>query len=210
MTTISFARGAPCPEALSGELIAESAAAALRDDATRILSYGTGHGYPPLRELLGQQYGVPADRVLITNGSLQGFVFLLETALQQGARVAVEAPTYLGALQAFQAYQPEFLSVPIDQDGMQVDRLEEVLRRGPKFLYVLPNFQNPTGATLVLERRRRLVELAGRWGVPVVEDDPYGQLRYHGEHLPPLVQLASSERTPPGCGAPMGSGSGRA
>ena len=98
----------------------------------------------------------------------------------------------MGAIQAFSAYQPEFVTVPVDADGLCVDQVEQVLRSGPKFLYVLPNFQNPAGVTMSLERRTRLVELAAHYGVPIVEDDPYGQLRYEGEHLPPLVKVDAS------------------
>ncbi len=109
--------------------------------------------------------------------------------MNPGDRILTESPTYLGALQAWSAYQADYLTVPVDDDGLDVDRLEAQLRGGPKFLYVLPNFQNPAGVTLSLERRRRLVELANHYGAPIVEDDPYGQLRYEGEHLPPIVQI---------------------
>ncbi len=106
-----------------------------------------------------------------------------QTAYQPGDRVLVEAPTYLGALQAFNVYGAEYLSVPSDDDGMRTDLLEKPLRSGPKFMYVLPNFHNPGGTTLTEGRRHELVLLADRYGVPIVEDDPYGQLRYEGEHL---------------------------
>jgi 2-aminoadipate transaminase len=106
-----------------------------------------------------------------------------------GDRILVEAPTYLGALQAWNAYEAEYITVPMDEDGMVTDELEAALRTGPKFIYVLPNFQNPTGVTLSLERRHKLVELADRYGVPIIEDDPYGQLRFEGEHLPSVVTL---------------------
>jgi 2-aminoadipate transaminase len=101
----------------------------------------------------------------------------------------VEKPTYVGALQAWDAYQAEYITVPLDENGLQTEALETALRGGPKFVYVLPNFHNPTGVTLALDRRRQLVELAERYGVPLIEDDPYGQLRYEGQHLPPLVVL---------------------
>jgi 2-aminoadipate transaminase len=101
----------------------------------------------------------------------------------------VESPTYLGALQAWNAYGAEYVPVPSDEDGMITDELEGKLRTGPKFIYVLPNFQNPTGVTLSLERRYKLVELADRYGVPIIEDDPYGQVRFEGDHLPSVVDL---------------------
>jgi 2-aminoadipate transaminase len=119
--------------------------------------------------------------------------------INQGDHIVVESPTYLGALQAWNAYGAQYIAVPSDENGMDVDKLEEALRIGPKFIYVLPNFQNPSGTTLSLERRKKLVELADRYGVPIVEDDPYGQLRFEGEHLPSLVWLDSQFRGDNGC-----------
>lgn len=129
------------------------------------------------------------ENVLITSGSQQALDLLGKVFINRGDRVLVKSPTYLGALQAWNAYGAEYVEVPFDENGMQVDTLEEALRMGPKFIYVLPNFQNPTGVTLSLERRKALIELADRYGVPLVEDDPYGQLRYEGEHIPPVVVL---------------------
>jgi 2-aminoadipate transaminase len=137
------------------------------------------------------RYGIhvtPAN-ILITTGAQQALDLVGKLFINPGDRVLTEEPTYLGAIQAFNAYQAQYLSVPIDDDGMDMDKLEEALRAGPKFLYVLPNFQNPAGVTLSLERRWRLVELAAHYGTPIIEDDPYGQLRYEGDHLPPLVQI---------------------
>jgi 2-aminoadipate transaminase len=108
--------------------------------------------------------------------------------------VLVERPTYLGALQAWAAYQARYLTVDVDDDGSLPEEMEASLRAGPKFIYALPNFQNPTGVTLSLDRRRRLVTLADHYGVPILEDDPYGQLRYEGEHLPSLVALDAEYR----------------
>lgn len=193
---ISFARGAPCAEALSGDLIAECAARALAEDATRILSYGTGHGYPPLRDVLGEEHGVPAERVMITNGSLQGFVFLLESALSPGDLVAVEAPTYDRALLQLELHGMRILPIPVEDDGMSVDALAEACEAGdvPKLLYTIPNFQNPSGATMSLAKREALVELAERHDFLVLEDDPYGKLRFEGEALPGLFELGDPER----------------
>jgi 2-aminoadipate transaminase len=158
------------------------------------LQYSTTEGYPPLREMLVRhmdRYGIQVgpNNVLITSGSQQALDLVGKLFLNPGDRVLTEAPTYIGAIQAFTSYQAQCLTVPIDDDGLRVDLLEEALRAGPKFIYVLPNFQNPAGVTLSLERRRALVELASRYGTPIVEDDPYGQLRYEGEHVPPLVEL---------------------
>lgn len=191
---ISFAGGLPAPEVFPCDEIKAACGRVLEQHAGLALQYGATEGYRPLRELLVRhmaRYGIEVtpEMVLVTAGAQSGLDLIGKLLINPGDHVAVEAPTYLGALQAFQAYQPEFLTVPVDDDGMRVDRLEEVLRHGPKFIYVLPNFQNPAGTTLSLERRRCLVELASRWGVPIVEDDPYGQLRYEGAHLPPLVEI---------------------
>jgi 2-aminoadipate transaminase len=114
--------------------------------------------------------------------------------INRGDRILVESPTYLGALQAWNAYGAEYASVPMDENGMVTDALEDTLRIGPKFIYALPNFQNPTGATLSLKRRQELVRLASQYGVPIIEDDPYGQLRYEGEDLPPIELIDSENR----------------
>ena len=191
---ISFAGGLPAPEVFPRDEIAAAAARVLRDQGQTALQYAATEGYLPLRELLVRQmarYGIkvtPAN-VLITSGSQQGLDLIGRLFVNPGDRILTESPTYLGALQAWSAYQADYLTVPIDDLGIDVDQLEAQLRAGPKFLYILPNFQNPAGVTLSLERRRRLVELANHYGAPIVEDDPYGQLRYEGEHLPPLVQL---------------------
>lgn len=193
---ISFGGGLPAPEAFPRVEIAEAAARVLERDGREALQYGTTEGYPPLRELIVRhmgRYGIkvtPAN-VLITCGSQQALDLIGKLMIDAGDRVLVEDPTYLGAIQAFGAYQPQYLTVPLDDDGLDVDHLEQQLRAGPKFAYVLPNFHNPAGVTLSLERRRRLVELASHYGVPLLEDDPYGQLRYEGEHLPPIVVLDS-------------------
>ena len=195
-TSISFARGAPCPEALSGDLIGSATTAALAADATRILSYGTGHGYPPLREVIGQTHGVPADRVFITNGSLQGFVFLLDSMFGPGDVLAVEAPTYDRALLQAKLHGVDLLPVAVDDDGLDVDALAAACAAGrvPKLLYTIPNFQNPSGATVSLDKRHALIALAERYDFPILEDDPYGLLRFEGEHLPSIESLGGTER----------------
>ena len=191
---ISFAGGLPAPEVFPLEEVRAATDRVLRDHGTTALQYTTTEGYRPLRELLVRhmsRYGVEVrpENVLITSGSQQALDLIGKLLINPGDRVLTEAPTYLGALQAFNAYQADYLPVPIDDDGMDVDALEEQLRGGPKFVYALPNFQNPAGVTLSLGRRRRLVGRAAHYGIPIVEDDPYGQLRYEGEHLPSLVKL---------------------
>jgi 2-aminoadipate transaminase len=191
---ISFGGGLPAPEVFPVDQIADATARVLRDLGTTALQYGTTEGYLPLREMIARhtsRYGldITPDNILITSGSQQALDLLGKVFINRGDRILVESPTYLGALQAWNAYGAEYVSVSSDEDGMITDALEEELRAGPKFIYVLPNFQNPTGVTLAMERRKKLIELADRYGVPVVEDDPYGQLRFEGEHLPALVVL---------------------
>ena len=191
---ISFAGGLPAPEVFPIEAIRAATERVLSDWGTSALQYTTTEGYRPLRELLVRhmsRYGVKVgpENVLITSGSQQALDLIGKLLINPGDRVLTEAPTYLGALQAFNAYQADYLSVPIDDDGMDMDALELQLRGGPKFVYALPNFQNPAGVTMSLPRRRRLVERAAALGIPIVEDDPYGQLIYEGEHLPSLVKL---------------------
>ncbi len=138
--------------------------------------------------------GRKPDNILITSGSQQALDFAGRLFINRGDYIVVESPTYLGALQAWNAYGAQYIPVRTDENGMIVDELEAALRIGPKFIYVLPNFQNPSGVTLSLERRIKLIELADKYGVPIIEDDPYGQLRYEGEHIPSLVSLDSKFR----------------
>jgi 2-aminoadipate transaminase len=196
---ISFAGGLPAAEAFPLAEVEAACHHVLSEHGRTALQYGATEGYLPLRELLVRhmsRYGVQAtpDNVLITCGAQQGLDLVGRLLINPGDHVVTEEPTYLGALQAFTSNQAQYLPVPIDGEGMGLAGLEDALRRGPKFVYVLPNFQNPAGVTLSLERRHRIVELASHYGAPIVEDDPYGQLRYEGEHLPPLVRLASEGR----------------
>ena len=191
---ISFAGGLPAPEVFPVEEVREATDRVLRDHGSTALQYTTTEGYRPLRELLVRHMGrygveVKPENVLVTSGSQQALDLIGKLLINPGDRVLTEAPTYLGALQAFNVYQADYLPVPIDDDGMDLRALEEQLRGGPKFVYALPNFQNPAGVTMSLARRRRLVERTAALGIPIVEDDPYGQLRYEGEHLPSLVKL---------------------
>jgi DNA-binding transcriptional MocR family regulator len=192
VATISFARGAPAPECLPGELLAEAAAAALGRDATTILSYGTAPGYQPLREWIGERHGVPASRVLLTNGSLQGFVFLAEHLVAQGkTRVLVESPTYDRPLLILRKLGAEIVPLALDDDGLDPAALERALDDGPEpaFLYTIPTFQNPSGLTLSTERRKRVAEIAAARNLLVLEDDPYGLIRFDGEPEPSLFSL---------------------
>jgi DNA-binding transcriptional MocR family regulator len=187
---ISFARGVPAPECLAVEELAECARAALERDGRAILSYGPGGGYGPLREWLAERHGVEPGRVVVTSGSLQGFVFLAEQLVRPGTRVLVETPTYDRPLKILTRLGAEIVGVPMDEDGLVPDELPE---GDFAFLYTIPTFQNPSGRTLSLERRRRLAALARERGLLVLEDDPYGLVRYEGEPLPSLFELAEGE-----------------
>src|SRR4051795_12507326 len=161
MAPISFARGVPAPECLAVDDLADSARAALERDGRTILSYGPSPGYGPLREWLAARHGVDVSRSFITNGSLQGFVFLAQR-LAAGRRVLVERPTYDRPLKILRELGAEVVPVAMDDEGLDPDALEAALRYGepPAFLYTIPTFQNPSGRTLSTARRRRVVELA--------------------------------------------------
>ena len=196
---ISFAGGLPAPDVFPVEQVNEACNRVLSDFGPQALQYSTTEGFVPLREMLVSMtdrggMGVNLDNIIITTGSQQALDLLGKTFINPGDRILVESPTYLGALQAWNAYGAEYIPVPLDEQGMVPDALEEALRKGPKFIYVLPNFQNPTGVTLSLERRKILVELADKYGIPIVEDDPYSKLRYEGEDIPPIVLLDSQYR----------------
>jgi 2-aminoadipate transaminase len=184
---ISFARGVPAPECLAVDELADCARAALERDGRTILSYGPGGGYGPLREELAARHGVKPSRVLITSGSLQGFVFLAEQLVKPGTRVLVEAPTYDRPLKILARLGAEVVAVPMDDEGL----IPEGLPVGDfAFLYTIPTFQNPSGRTMSEARRRRLTELAAERGLLVLEDDPYGLVRYEGEPLPGVFELS--------------------
>jgi DNA-binding transcriptional MocR family regulator len=197
MAPISFARGAPAPECLDPALVGDCARAALEVDGITILSYGTGGGYAPLRELLAERHGVEPGRVFLTTGGLQGFVFYaaVQLALRPG-RVLVEAPTYDRPLKILARDGAEVVTIPMDDEGLDLDALEAELKKGGpiSFLYTIPTFQNPSGRTIGVERRRRLAEIAAEHDLPILEDDPYGRVRYDGEPLPAIHELEGGER----------------
>jgi 2-aminoadipate transaminase len=192
---ISFARGIPAPECLPVAELADCAKAALERDGLVALSYGSTLGYGSLREWIAERHGVEPERVLVTNGSLQAFHFVLECFGARG-RVVVERPTYDRPLGVLAAAGAEVASVPVDDDGLDVDDLGRMLDDGSPtaVLYTIPTFQNPTGSTLSLERRRALAALAGERGLPVLEDDPYGLVRFEGEPLPTVFELEGGEQ----------------
>jgi DNA-binding transcriptional MocR family regulator len=197
MPPISFARGAPAPACLDAELLASCATAALERDGATILSYGPGGGYGPLRELLAERHGVDPARVFATTGGLQGFVlYATVQLLRRPGRVLVEAPTYDRPLKLLRWQGVDVVGIPMDDEGLDPGALEAELARGGdvSFLYTIPTFQNPSGRTLGEERRRRIVELSAEHDLHVLEDDPYGLVRYAGAPIPSIHSLEGGER----------------
>jgi 2-aminoadipate transaminase len=189
METISFARGVPAPECLPVEELADCAREVLERDGASVLSYGSSAGYGPLRGWIAERHGVDPARVLVTNGSLQGMVFLAERFA--GERVLVEAPTYDRPLKILAARGVETTPIAMDDEGLDLDALARSLESGkkPAFLYTIPTFQNPSGRTLSEDRRQLLVELVREQELLVLEDDPYGLVRFDGKAPPTLFEL---------------------
>ncbi|MGE3269664.1 MAG: PLP-dependent aminotransferase family protein [Chloroflexota bacterium] len=192
---ISLAGGLPAPELFPVDEYRRAFEWVLESNGTAALQYGPSEGFKPLRELLAARMtsmGIPAeaDEVLITNGSQQGLDLVGKIFLNPGDAVCLENPSYMGAIQAFDSYQAEYVIVPMDDDGMKAEELDGILRRHPaKFIYALPNFQNPSGRWMSTERRKILVETAQKHGIPIIEDDPYGELRFEGEARPSLRSM---------------------
>jgi 2-aminoadipate transaminase len=193
---VSLAGGMPFVEGLPTADILEAVRAVLDEHGAGALQYGGGQGHVELRERLvalmaEEALEADVDDVVVTTGAQQALDLVGKIFIDPGDPIVVEAPAYVGALSAFSAYQPRFLTIEIDDEGMIVDRLEEALVRGerPKFVYTVPNFGNPAGVTMSLERRFRLVGLCLEAGVPIVEDNPYGMLRFEGDPLPCLRSL---------------------
>ncbi len=195
---ISFSGGMPDVNRVPASAAANAAHDAVIHEGAAALQYGSSEGRPQTRSLICELMAeigvrVTADDVVVTAGAQQALDLLAKTFLDPGDIVITEGPTYVGALQAFSAYQPDIRCIPMDEHGMRVDLLEDELkklgRQGAKFIYTIPNFQNPAGVTLSAKRRRRLLELAREYDIPVVEDDPYGRLRFEGGHMKPLRAL---------------------
>jgi 2-aminoadipate transaminase len=191
---ISFAGGLPSPATFPVERIRQACNDILASNPSAALQYGPTEGYLPLREWVAERYSnngvnVSVDQVLITTGSQQGLDLLGKVLIDVGSRVLVETPTYLGALQAFSLAEPQFVSVPSDDDGVIPSQLTPELTAGARFMYCLPNFQNPTGRRLPTQRRHELTRLASDAGVLLLEDDPYGALSYSGQQLPTLFSM---------------------
>jgi 2-aminoadipate transaminase len=196
-TVISFARGVPSPDLLPVAELHHAAARALDADPAGALAYGDGAGYGPLRRWIGERYDADPARVMCTNGSLQGLAFLAEALFAgSGGRAFVEAPTYDRAILILRRFGASVEGIPLEADGLAVDQIAERCAAGdvPGLVYTIPNFQNPGGVTLSEGKRVRLAELAAQYGFLVMEDDPYGDLRFSGGAQPRIRDLDSADR----------------
>ncbi len=192
---ISFAGGLPAPELFPVEDLKRACTTVLDGIGHRTLQYSLSLGIPTLRKFLAErlsQKGVPLteENILVTGGSQQGLDLVGKVFLDKGTVVICESPTYLGAIQAFNAYNPHYVTVDMDHSGMATDQVEDNIRKyKPRLIYVVPNFQNPSGITLSYERRKHLVKLAKEYYIPIIDDNPYGELRYIGKDVPSLKAL---------------------
>jgi 2-aminoadipate transaminase len=191
---ISFAGGMPAPELFPIPEFQSACKKVLAEHGAAVLQYSTTEGCLPLRQFVADDLKrrgvvVGPENVLITSGSQQALDLVGKLLIDPGDLVVVEAPTYVGGLQAFNLYEAQYWGVPVDDQGLRTELLKDALRARPKLLYVLPNFQNPSGVTMSLQRRQELLSLASEYEVPVVEDDPYCELRYEGEPVAPLILL---------------------
>ena len=197
---ISFAGGLPAPELFPVAEVKAASDMVLTNNGAAALQYSESEGYRPLREWIATEVGLrgfkaSADDVLITNGSQQGLDLMGKLFLNPGDVVLTENPTYLAAIQAFQTFEAKFVPVPTDNDGLIPEALPELIRlHRPKFLYTIPNFQNPTGLTLSAPRRATLARIAAEHNLTIVEDDPYGKLRYRGAEIPPIKHWDTAGR----------------
>ena len=197
---ISFAGGLPAPQTFPVQELEDIAVQVLRDKGAMALQYGTTEGEAPLREAIAgwmthEKATIKPENILVTAGSQQGLDMVAKVFVDPGDIVIVELPSYIGGLQAFTAYRAKMVGIPMDDEGMRMDKLEKVLaklakkNKKPKFIYTVPDFQNPSGVTMSLERRKKLLELAYKYEVPIVEDSPYRDLRFLGEHVPAIYAL---------------------
>src|SRR5450756_2688341 len=202
---ISLAGGMPDGRFFPIDRVIEASTFALREYGKKALQYGSTEGIKKLRVLLMDRMenegvqGIDLDNVIISTASQQGLSLVAQVFVNPGDTVIVEEPSYLGAIQACASMQAEFCTVPLDKDGMQMDILEDRLKElqkahiRPKFVYTVPNFQNPVGVTMTLERRKKLIELANKYDLLIVEDDPYGEVRFEGEPIPSLLALGGKD-----------------
>lgn len=196
-TVISFAGGNPAPEAFPVEKIRELTAEILENDPVGALQYSVSEGYTPLRDWIKDDlyakgmFNWNNDDVIITAGAQQVMEMAAKVICNEGDAIICEAPSFIGSLNAFRSYNSKLVGVPMDEDGMNIEALEEALKKNPRtaFIYVIPNFQNPTGITTSLEKRKAILELAYKYNVLVLEDNPYGDLRFSGEDIPSIRSL---------------------
>ena len=194
---ISFAGGLPAPELFPVEGMKQAAIAVMDEMGAKAMQYASTEGHKPLREKIAARMGAKnniktdADHILITSGSQEGLDFSARVFLNKGDVVLLESPSYLGAVNAFKACEPKFVEVPTDEGGMIMEELEKILatEKNVKMIYVIPDFQNPTGRTWDLERRHKFMEIINKYEIPAVEDNPYGELRFKGENMPALKSL---------------------
>lgn len=198
---ISFAGGMPAPESFPIEEFKKISKEVLENAGALAMQYGPTEGYLPLREAIAKRMAkvkvdAKAENILVTSGSQQGLDFAAKVLINPGDIIVCESPTYLGAINAFKAYEPKFIEVSTDEAGMDMEELEEVLKNNDnvKFIYVIPDFQNPSGKTWSVERRKQLVELANKYNVVIIEDNPYGELRFEGEILPSVKHFDTEGR----------------
>ncbi|MEH7379033.1 PLP-dependent aminotransferase family protein [Bacillus sp. JJ1533] len=198
---ISFAGGLPAPELFPVEALKDACNAVMNEDGAASFQYSTTEGYIPLRETICQRMEVVGisstiENVLITSGSQQAIDLTGRLFINEGDTILCESPTYLAAINVFKSYNARFIEVAMDDDGMVMEELEKKLQEHPntKFIYTIPDFQNPTGRTLKLERRKRMIELANQYNVLVVEDNPYGAIRFAGKELPPVKHFDTDGR----------------
>jgi 2-aminoadipate transaminase len=191
LTNISLARGAPSLDIVAVDELRAAADRALERDPSGAFSYGTSAGYPRLLEWIAAKHGVEPDRTIATNGSMQADAFLFQALVEPGDVVVVEAPTYDRTLRALRGLGAEILAIPLEADGIDVEALARALDAGarPKLAHIIPNFQNPAGCTLSLEKRERLLELSREHGFTIFEDDPYVELRFEGPQHPTMLSL---------------------
>lgn len=196
---ISFAGGLPAPELFPVERIREATDMILTERGREVLQYSTSEGMPELRALIAERLSTPSlhvqpENILITNGAQQAIDMIARIFLDEGDQVLVENPTYVGMLTSWRPFNVQFTAVPTDHDGMCVDDLERLRNEPYKVMYSIPTFQNPQGTTLTYERRAKLAKLLVQHGLPFVEDDPYGALRYSGDPVPTVLQMEAEAR----------------
>jgi len=191
---INFTRGVPPTEAFPTKQLQECAVAVLENHSSTVLQYHPAAGYLPLREWLGEKYDVSPDHILLSNGSLQLQIFTASILAKTGDNVLVEKPTYDRAITAFRKHGLKVHGVPLDNDGINLGALEEIVnQKKPKFFYIIPDFQNPTGITTSKRKRKKLLELAESHDFWILEDNPYKELRYSGEEIPSIFSMGSEK-----------------